>query len=114
MRRLAEGDVANNFERKTFQSCYFWGVIRQQLYTTQAQVMKYLRSDAVVSVRAITGFQTCLTLVNIAFLHDRIGAQLIYQIKTVFPLAQIKDDTSPGGRNFLECRVQLETCVVNQ
>src|SRR6266404_1354417 len=90
MRRLTQGDVVNHFERKPFQSCYFWGMIRQQLYTTQAQVMKYLRSDSVISIRAITRLQTRFTLADVTFLHDRVGAQLIDQVETVFSLPQVK------------------------
>src|SRR6266550_5812336 len=114
MRGLAQGDVANNFERESFQSCYFWGMVRQQLYTTQAQVMKYLCSDAVISIGAIARLQTRFALANVAFLHDRISAQLINQVKTVFSLAQIKDHTSPGRSDFLQRRVQLKPRVVYQ
>ncbi len=64
--------------------------------------MKYLRAHAVVSVRAITRFQTCLTLADLASLHDRVGAQLIYQIKAVFTLAEIKDYAAPGSGNLFQ------------
>ena len=71
MRGLAQGHVANNLQRETFQSCNFGGMVRQQLYTTQAQVMKYLRANAVIAIHAVTRFQTRLALAELTFPASR-------------------------------------------
>ena len=58
MRGLPERHAAYDLKLKTFQRCDFGGMIRQQLYTTQAQVMKYLRADSVIAVYAVAGHET--------------------------------------------------------
>ncbi len=53
MRGLAQRNVSNDFKRKAFQGCDLGGMVRQQLYTTQPKVMKYLRAHTVVAVNSI-------------------------------------------------------------
>ena len=64
-------------------------MVRQQLYTTEPQVMKYLSANSVISVRSVTCFKACFTLAQLFFLHHAVGAKLIHQIQTVLALAQI-------------------------
>ena len=56
MRGLAQGHIADNLERETFKSCDFGGMVRQQLYTTEAQVMKYLGADSVIAIHCHNPF----------------------------------------------------------
>ena len=69
MCRLAQGNTADNLKRETFEGCDFWGMIRQQLYPTQSQVMKDLRAHAIIPHQSITRFQTRLSLADILLLH---------------------------------------------
>ena len=44
MRRLAQGHISDYLKRESFESCNFWGMIRQQLYPTQTKIMEDLCS----------------------------------------------------------------------
>ena len=75
-------------------------MVRQQLYTTEAKVMKYLRPNSVIAIDSIASFQARLALGNGLLLHHRVSAQLIYQVQTVFALPQVKNYSPPGGGDF--------------
>jgi len=89
MRGLAQWHAAHNLKLETFKGCDFGGMVRQQLYTTEPQVMKYLSANSVISVRSVACFEACLALTYIFVLHHAVGTQLVHQIKTVLALAQI-------------------------
>jgi len=113
MRGLAQRHIAHNLECEPFKSCDFGGMVRQQLYTTESQVMKYLRAHSVVAIYSVTGFETRFAFTDVFFLHYGISAQLIHEIKTVFALAQVQDHSLRGSGDFLQCRMQLKASVVN-
>src|SRR5882724_997447 len=114
MRGLAQRDIAHDLERKPFKSCDFGGMIRQQLYTTEAKVMKYLRAHSVIAVDAVACFEARFTLAHGFLLHHRVSAQLIYQIKTVLTLAQVKNHALTGGGDFFQSSMELKPGVVDQ
>ena len=114
VRGLAQRHVAHDFQLETFKGRDFGGVVRQQLYTTEPQVMKYLGPDSVITIRAITGFQARFALADRFFLHHGVSAQLIDQIEAMLALAQIKHHATAGGGNFFQRRVQLKAGVVDQ
>src|SRR6266850_3063647 len=111
---LAKGNIAYHLKSETFKSSYFGGMVRQQLYTTQPQVMKNLRAHSVVAIYSVTGFETRFAFTDVFFLHYGISAQLIHEIKTVFALPQVENDPSTRGRDLFQCCVQLKSRVVNQ
>ena len=86
MRRLAQRHAAYNLKLETFKGCDFGGVVRQQLYTTEPKVMKYLSANSVIPVRSVTCFKARFALAYSFFLHHRIRAQLVHQIKTMLAL----------------------------
>src|SRR6266511_4553938 len=113
MRGLAQRHIAHHLKREPFKSCDFGGMVRQQLYTTEAKVMKYLRTYSVIAVHAVTSFQAGFTLAHSFLLHHCISAQLIYEIQTVLALAQIENYSLTGSRDFFQGGMQLETGVVD-
>src|SRR6266545_5563997 len=114
MRGLAQRHIAHYLKREPFKSCDFGGMVRQQLYTTEAKVMKYLRSDSVIAVHAVTSLQAGFTLAHSFLLHYRVSAQLIYQVQTVLALAQIKNHPATGSGDFFKSSMQLETGIIDQ
>src|SRR6185295_14803885 len=102
MRGLAQRHAAHNLKLETFKGCDFGGMVRQQLYTTEPKVMKYLSANSVIPVRSVSCFKASFALAYRFLLHQRVGAQLIYQIETMFALAQIKNHALAGGGNFFQ------------
>ena len=74
MRGLSQRNISNNFKRKAFQGCDLGGMVRQQLYTTQAKVMKYLRAHAVVAVNSIAGLDARVAFADVLLLHNCVSA----------------------------------------
>src|ERR1700704_6932028 len=98
MRGLAQGNIAHNLEGETFKSSDLGGMVRQQLYTTESQVMKYLRAHSVVSIDSVSRFEARFPLGYGFFLHYSIGPQLVYEIEAVLALAQVKNQPPPGRK----------------
>ena len=73
MRGLSQRNISNNFKRKAFQGCDLGGMVRQQLYTTQAKVMKYLGADAIVSINSIAGLHARIAFSDMLLLHNCIS-----------------------------------------
>ena len=57
MRGLARWHAADNLKLETFKGCDFGGMVRQQLYTTEPQVMKYLSANSVIAVHSVSRFK---------------------------------------------------------
>ena len=102
MRRLAQWHAAHNLKLETFKGCDFGGMVRQQLYTTEPQVMKYLSANSVIAVRSVSCLKARFALAYRFFLHQRVGPQLIHQIETMLALAQIKNHALAGGGDFFQ------------
>src|SRR6266540_2461498 len=106
MRGLAQRHIAHHLKREPFKSCDFGGMVRQQLYTTEAKVMKYLRAHSVIAVDAVAGLEARFTLAHGFLLHHQVSAQLIYEIKTVLALAQVENHPLTGGGDFFQSSVE--------
>src|SRR2546430_11692772 len=113
MRGLAQGNIADNLQRETLERCYFGGMVRQQLYTTQPQVMKDLRAHTIVAVYSVARFQARFTLADVLFLHHGVSAQLIHEIKTMLALSQIKNHTLARGGDFFQSCMKLKSGVID-
>src|SRR2546425_1871322 len=114
MRGLPKWHIADHLKRETFKSSYFGGMVRQQLYTTQSQVMKDLCAHSVVAIHSITCFKARFTFANVLLLHQSVSAQLIHEIKTVLALSQVKNYALACRRDLFQCCMQLKSRVIDQ
>ena len=62
--------------------------------------MKYLSANSVIAVDSVSCFEARFALAYRFLLHQRVSAQLIYEIDTMLALAQIKNHALAGGRDF--------------
>src|SRR6185295_2000988 len=74
MRGLAQWHAAHNLKLETFKGCDFGGMVRQQLYTTEPEVMKYLSANSVIAVRSVSSFKAGFAFGYRFFLHQRVSA----------------------------------------
>src|ERR1044072_8558746 len=85
--RRPERDVADDLQLEAFERGDARRMIREQQDTTQAQLVEYLRADAVVAVRAVTGLEARLLLRQPPLVHKLVGAELVDEVEVVLPLA---------------------------
>src|SRR5438270_2220757 len=73
-RWASERHVADDLQLEAFERRHTRGVVREQQYAAQAQLVQYLRADAVVSVFAVAGLDARLLLRQAPLPHELVGA----------------------------------------
>src|SRR2546421_13113907 len=101
-RGRAERHVADDLQLEAFERRHPRRVVREQQYAAQAQLVEYLRADAVVAVFAVAGLDARLVLRQALLLHELVGAELVYEVEVVVALPQVEDDAAPLGRDALQ------------
>src|SRR5687768_7779501 len=62
----------NDLKAECLESVYFRGMIGEQAYLSNAEVLQYLRTDTVIVDFSITSFTLRGLKINIFFLHQRV------------------------------------------
>src|SRR5947209_9477638 len=87
-------------------------MVREQEYAPQAQVVEYLRADAVVPVFAVAGLDAGLVLRQALLAHELVRAKLVDEVEVVVALSQVQDDAATRRRDALKGGVELKARVV--
>src|SRR3989440_855422 len=111
-RGSAERHAADYLQLEAFERRHLRGVVREQEYAPEAQLVEYLRADAVVPVFAVAGLDAGLVLRQALLAHELVRAELVDEVEVVVALAQIEYDAAPRRRDALKGGVQLESRVV--
>src|SRR5204862_2026332 len=104
--------AADYFKLEAFERRHLRGMVREQEYAPQAQVVEYLRADAVVPVFAVAGLDAGLVLRQALLAHELVRAKLVDEVEGVVALSQVEYDAAPRRRDELKGGVQLESRVV--
>ena len=71
---VGPGGRCRQLRAQNLQVLLLWGDDSSAIVYDAGPGHEVSAPHAIIAVRAITGFQTCLTFADLAFLHDRVGA----------------------------------------